>query len=178
MNPEALIQQLESSNMDEVREQTVTLLDRYEMPLYNFLLALTRDRDLAQDCVQQAFLLALEHLRKGKSVNSSWLYKVARNKALDDFRRRAQFDLDSKSLDSALQQSENVEASKTWRALAQLAADEREILHLYDVDGFSAQEIGHMVQRRPGAIRMRVLRAREHLKRALEEQEMDNEASH
>jgi hypothetical protein len=56
---------------DDVRDAVEALMDRYELPLYNFLLSRGGDRDVARDCLQHTFLLSLEHLRKGRSCKNT-----------------------------------------------------------------------------------------------------------
>jgi DNA-directed RNA polymerase specialized sigma24 family protein len=63
------------------------LLEQYEQPLYGYLLVLVGSVEVAHDCVQDTFVRAFEHLRKGKMINQQWLYKVARNRAMDYFRQ-------------------------------------------------------------------------------------------
>jgi DNA-directed RNA polymerase specialized sigma24 family protein len=79
-----------------IDDQLVRLMNKHEQPIYNFLLALLRDADAALDCAQDTFFRAYENLRKGKPVQAQWLYTVARNRAMDEFRRRqrVQPDLD------------------------------------------------------------------------------------
>jgi hypothetical protein len=64
---------LESSTS---REQLVALLDRYERPLFSFLSVLLADRAAAEDCVQDTFLRAYEHLQRRREVTGTWLYRV------------------------------------------------------------------------------------------------------
>src|SRR5690242_17158149 len=64
------------------------LMDRYEAPIYRFLAVMLGHREMAQDCTQDVFLRAYDQLRRHKPVTSSWLYTVARHRAMDEFRRR------------------------------------------------------------------------------------------
>ncbi len=75
---------------DDAEERLASLMRECGTSLFNFLLVLTRERELALDCLQDAYARAYENLRRGKSVNQQWLYRVARNRAIDDFRRQRQ----------------------------------------------------------------------------------------
>jgi RNA polymerase sigma-70 factor (ECF subfamily) len=145
----------------QVDDQLVGLMNQYERPIYNFLLALLRDPDVALDCAQDTFLRAYENLRKGRPVNSSWLYTVARNRAMDEFRgkRRVQPDIDTLEQLPVHEPTEHNLAIQS--VLAELSPSDREVLYLFDVAGFKTDEIGAMLGVRGTAIRQRLSRARE-----------------
>lgn len=145
------------------RQQLVELIDRYEQPLCNYLRVLIGDPDLVFDCAQDSFLRAYEHLCKGKSVNSQWLYKVARNRAIDHFRLHGRIDSDPDILDT-LTSAERSPSDRTLEVrlvLNQLPAADRELLYLAIVDRFKTDDIGAMLGIRSGAVRVRLFRARE-----------------
>ena len=144
-----------------VDRQLVELMDAYERPLYNYLLALLRDRDIALDCAQDTFLRAYENLRKGRSVNASWLYTVARNRAMDQFRRQRKVQGEAETLEQIAVHEPTERVLAVESVLAQLSVQDREVLYLYDVAGFKTDEIGSMLGVRGTAIRQRLSRARE-----------------
>src|SRR5579872_3899991 len=112
---------------DAVRDAVEALMDRYELPLYNFLLSRTGNREVAQDCLQQTFLLSLEHLRKGRSLNAAWLYKVGRSKAIDELRRRQRMGGDPGVLDEIPSGEESGRSAAVLRVLSRLTPEEGEI---------------------------------------------------
>jgi len=144
-----------------VDRQLVELMNAYERPIYNFLLAILRDGDTALDCAQDTFLRAYENLRKGKPVNASWLYTVARNRAMDQFRRHRKVQYDDESLEQIAVHEPTEHVLAVESILAQLSPLDREVLYLFDVAGFKTEEIGHMLGVRGTAIRQRLSRARE-----------------
>ena len=145
-----------------IRHQLIDLMDRYQQPLSNYVTMMVRDHDLALDCVQDTFLRAYQHLQKGKPISSGWLWTVARNRALDEIKRRnrirSDYDGWDEMQDTTLAETDRTHAVR--RALAQLPDEDREILHLFIVDRFQAKEIGAMLKIRPEAVRMRIMRAR------------------
>jgi RNA polymerase sigma-70 factor (ECF subfamily) len=145
------------------RDVLVELMNRYEQPLSGYLAVLLSDRDAVRDCAQETFLRAYEHLKRGKAVNGQWLYKVARNKAIDHLRHLRRVRSATDTLDSlewtAPGESERIAAVR--RTLNQLSPDDREILYLFIVDKFETVEIGAMLGIRVGAVRVRLFRARE-----------------
>lgn len=67
-----------------------TLVQRYSTPLFNFICRFLGDYDQACDILQQVFLqlyISLPHLRTGDPLKA-WLFQVARNRCLDELRRK------------------------------------------------------------------------------------------
>lgn len=148
-------------DVEAIREALTELMDRYERPLYNFLLVLLRDRDAAQDCAQDTFIRAFEHLRQGREVNVGWLYKVARNRALDEFRHRERVEREPANYEALDENFTDDRHGRVQFALSQLSSSDRELLYLFDVDRLDAAEIGRMLGVRRGTVHVRVFRARE-----------------
>ena len=66
------------------------LVKRYSTPLFNFICRFLSDYDQACDISQQVFLqlyLSLSTLRTGDPLKA-WLFQVARNRCLDELRRK------------------------------------------------------------------------------------------
>ena len=75
------------------------LLRRFERPVFTLILRMVRDRTLAEDLAQDAFVKAFAKLGTYDPERklSSWLFKIAHNTAIDHLRRR---DLATVSLDA------------------------------------------------------------------------------
>lgn len=66
------------------------LVRRYHVPLFNFICHCLGDYDQACDILQQVFLqlyISMPTLRTGEPLKA-WLFQVARNRCLDDLRRK------------------------------------------------------------------------------------------
>lgn len=72
------------------QEAYADLLARYERPVFTLVLRMVRDRDLAEDLAQEAFVKAFGKLASYDRSRkfSSWLFKIAHNTAIDHLRRR------------------------------------------------------------------------------------------
>lgn len=159
-----------------VEEQLVALMDRYEHRIYAYLMNILHDRDLALDCAQDTFLRAYEALRKGKAINAKWLYTVARNRAMDEFRRRRQLHSDAEAIEDAFAEERPVEgALDVQTVMERMPPLDREVLYLFEVAGFRTDEIGAMLGVRGTAVRQRLSRARKkfRLLYSLDEDETD-----
>lgn len=94
------------------------LLARYERPVFTLVLRMVRDRTLAEDLAQEAFVKAFGRLGSYDPARkfSSWLFKVAHNSAIDHLRRR---ELDTVSLDAPM----GDEADAPLRAVEDVAGE-------------------------------------------------------
>jgi len=66
------------------------LLSRHKTKLFNYILQIVRDRDLADDIFQETFVKAIVTIRQGRYKDfgkfSAWISRIARNLAIDSFR--------------------------------------------------------------------------------------------
>ncbi len=87
LQPEQLLARYLDGDDDAFR----LLVERYERKLYAFLVRMTGDPHLAEDVFQQSFLNVARNAAAfdRRASFSSWLYRIARNAALDALRRRA-----------------------------------------------------------------------------------------
>lgn len=64
-------------------------VDRYGDALFHFALARVKNREIAEDLVQETFLAALKaqaHF-KGQSSEKTWLYGILKHKVIDHYRK-------------------------------------------------------------------------------------------
>lgn len=66
------------------------LVSRFERPIFSLIHRMVRDRELAEDLAQEAFVRALNNLKKYDPSYkfSSWLFKIAYNLTVDHIRKR------------------------------------------------------------------------------------------
>lgn len=66
------------------------IFDRYQQPIYNYILRMMGNPEDAYDLTQDAFLKAYINLPKlgGDRNVAGWLYRIATNTCLDELRRR------------------------------------------------------------------------------------------
>jgi RNA polymerase sigma-70 factor (ECF subfamily) len=150
---------------ESIQDRLCALMDRYEQPVYRFLFAMIGDVDIVQDCTQDTFVRAYENLRKGKPVNAAWLYKVARNCAIDELRHRRRQQPDAEQLDRT-PIGGGIEGVAIGDAFAQLPPDDRTLLYLVGIEGRSPNEIAEILGIKPTAARTRISRARQRLRLA------------
>jgi RNA polymerase sigma-70 factor, ECF subfamily len=142
-----------------------TLYRRYLDRVYGYAFYLLGDHHDAEDVTERTFLAALSAIDsfrdEGASVRS-WLFRIAHNQVVNALRtrgRRATSSLDavehpSGTFDPASALGAAEEVRELRRALGALSADRRQVLVLRFVDGLSAREIGVVLQRSEGAVRV------------------------
>ena len=152
------------------------MYERYADRVYSYLRARSTDDEDAADLTQQVFLKALDALpryRAGRVPFAAWLFRIARNVAID-FHRRRRHTVAWDSIPEALHPAcdgdgparlERQEmADESGRAFADLAPDAREILVLRFGADLTVAEIAAVIGKSPAATRMRLIRALRTLK--------------
>lgn len=147
------------------------LFDRYHVKIFNFLLKMTRDREISQDITQEVFYKAIKYrtsYKKGKF--SSWIYTIARNIFADHYQRQKSKEerLDTIEYKISEKESNPVENSEINQqlnlALNQLSQSDKELIIMNRYQGIKYQEIAEIKGSSAGAIKTKVHRAIHKLK--------------
>ena len=142
--------------------------------LYDFVVRIVRDHDLAGEVVQATYTKAWNELREGHELTypKSWLYAVARNHALDELRRRrrlteeplAYAEPDPSRLSDPQEVAEaNELVELVWDSAAALNPDEYSLLDLHVRHGFGPAELADALELERGAVYTRLSRLRRSL---------------
>ncbi|CAN5702613.1 sigma-70 family RNA polymerase sigma factor [soil metagenome] len=141
------------------------LVREYQADVYRFAWHLTRDRDLAEDVTQDAFLRAFRFIDgfRGDRKFGSWLFSITRNCAMDALRRRRfplLHELDREVEGSVGDASVHAELEV---ALGSISGEHRETFLLVEVFGLSYQEASDVLGIAVGTVKSRMFRARKAL---------------
>lgn len=83
-------EQLVSAYANGDNEAFDALLLRHKQRLFSYIYQMVRDSDLADDIFQETFVKAITTIKQGRYNDlgkfSAWLYRIARNLAVDSFR--------------------------------------------------------------------------------------------
>jgi RNA polymerase sigma-70 factor (ECF subfamily) len=144
--------------------------------LYQIAYSWCHQPALADDLVQETMLKALRNSRQLQNTKAvkSWLTRILANCWYDHLRsRRDVVDIDSLSHDrhpSTQCSSEREDIIDRVRSMiAQLPGDQRQVITLVDLAGFSYAEIAEILEIPIGTVMSRICRARKALKVALAE---------
>jgi RNA polymerase sigma-70 factor, ECF subfamily len=162
------------------------LVNRYERKIFRLTMNITRNREDAEDAMQDAFMKAYSHLDKFQEESRfyTWLVRIAANEALMRLRKRRpnQLSLDEpiESEDDFIhQQIEDWGPSPEQRyaqtemrdilrsVIDELTPDFRVVFLLRDVEGLSTEETAEAVGISEAAVKSRLLRARLKLRQKL-----------
>ncbi len=166
------------------------IVHRFERPVFSLIYRMVRDRELAEDLAQEAFVRTLNNLRRydpGYKF-SSWLFKIAYNLTIDHLRKK---DLEVVSIQGAPdavtvdrqaataitlpstdeRPDELLEArtlgSEIETAIDRLRPEYRTAILLRHVEGHSYEEIATIMDVPLGTVKTYIHRARNELKEAL-----------
>jgi RNA polymerase sigma-70 factor, ECF subfamily len=149
-----------------------------EIPkLRRYARALLRNKDRADDLVQDTILRALEkkHLYERGTNLRAWLFTLMHNHYVNSVRRSARRGqtilVEKVALASPALQVASVELRELERAIARLPAERRETLLLIALEGMGYEEVAQICGVPLGTVRSRLSRAREELRRMTDDED-------
>ena len=155
------------------------LVRRYQDMLFRHALRMTSEHDVAADLVQASFVKAYTNLAYCRDPErfGAWLYRILANACKDHLKskRRRDVSLEDQTniADKIGGPAAELERSELRamlnNAIAKLPESLREAFVLKHVEGRSYEEIAELLNTSVPALKMRVHRAREALKDALEQ---------
>ncbi len=141
------------------------LYRRYLDRVYGYCFYLLGDHHDAEDVTERTFLAALgaiDRFRDEGATFRAWLFRIAHNELANALRARSRHP--TTSLDAVIEPSVDEDPAgilglaeenrRLRRALASLLGDRRHVIVLRFVDGLSAREIGAVLGRSEGAVRV------------------------
>lgn len=153
------------------------IMIQYEGRLLRFLTGLVGDTEVARELCQDSFLAAYQGLPrvKGDLRLSAWLHTIALNRARSHHRRRRlrtfiPFEEERCTISVADAQDAIAVNDAVRRVLDRLPRNYARPLLLQTVSGLSCREIAEVLGSSEGAVKVRLLRAREAFRRLYEEE--------
>src|SRR5437764_3768843 len=155
------------------------IYDRYSSRIYNFAYRFLRNSEAAEDATQEVFVKMLKHANQfhGDAKLSTWLFSITANWCRDYLRKA---DNKAKESDDVLvtlpasgenSPERNLELKENEqrirKALLALTPEQREAILLSRYQGLSYAEIAQISGCSEGAVKTRVFRAMETLKKTL-----------
>lgn len=149
------------------------IVDRYLEDVYRTVLSCCKNKENAEDAVQNAFLKLLkakdteftdeEHIKR-------WLIRVALNECKNiwkSFWQRNKISFDDLDTEPFYRDETHEELLHT---LSKLSQNYRAVIHLYYYEGYSVREIAEILRISESNVQVRLKRARDKIKVLLEEE--------
>lgn len=149
-------------------ESFAVLYDRYIQKIYRFVYYKVFDREAAEDIVADTFLKAFDRIGgydSEKGSFSSWLYRIARNSVIDQYRSKQETANIEDAFDLGFEDRlpEKIDAKESFRQISEylktLSPKQREIIILRVWNDLSYKEIAEIVGGSEGAAKMMFLRS-------------------
>jgi RNA polymerase sigma-70 factor (ECF subfamily) len=152
------------------REAFTELVATYHRDMLRLAMVVTGDAELANDAAQAAWHHAWRKLRQLREPGRirPWLLSIAANEARQTLRRRARIvAMPAGWSDEGRPAPDPIDAIDLARALATLKPDERQLIGLRYVSGFSAPELAAALHMSPEGVRTRLKRILDRLRMEL-----------
>lgn len=154
----------------------------YVQPVFQYLFSRIGNLADAEDITAQTFLAALERFPsyRHNGFFASWLFAIARNKAMDYFRKQRKeaildqaetIPADTNFLQETIKTERLFTLSKLIRALPE---EEQELIRLRYVAELSFAEIGHLLDQKEETVKKRLYRLLRRLKDQADEYLTEN----
>jgi RNA polymerase sigma-70 factor, ECF subfamily len=169
-----------NNEVSDFHEQLKAILPRLRI----YALSLTRDRDAADDLVQDTVLKALKgrHSFQLGTNLAAWLFRIQRNEFITGIRKqRPTVPVDTEiaeRLSHPAHQESGLVMREFVSAFGKLVATQREALLLAVIEGLPYEEIAEHTGVSVGTVKSRISRGRDTLERLLLEGEPKSEKTY
>src|SRR5262245_50440398 len=166
---EALIRRIAVGDQLAMR----TLYARHRIPLYRWLLRIVGNETVAEDLVSDVFLDVWRQAAsfEGRASVSTWLFAIARYKALSARRARIDTELDERITSTIADPADTPEAALQEKnrgelvreSLAKLSPERSEVIDLVYYHGKTIKEVAEIVDVGEATVKTRMFYARRKL---------------
>jgi RNA polymerase sigma-70 factor (ECF subfamily) len=169
---------------ESAKDKFVNLVKHYEKELFNFAYRLTGNRHDAEDLLQESFLKAYKYYFQLRDASKfkEWIFQITANQFKnllrkrrrekltfpEDFEKNVTENLEqapSKNPDESFARSDNSKLLQD--AMAEIGPKMRTVLVLFELEGYSIEDIGKMLSISRGTVKSRLHYARRKLKEIL-----------
>jgi RNA polymerase sigma-70 factor (ECF subfamily) len=151
------------------------IYDRYSPEIYRYVMRQLGVRYLAEECVGETFHRFLRAIRRGSGPDRhlrAYLYRIAHNWVVDHVRAEPPLQLEeevqaARGSEPVHVMAEQGELEEIRAALSHLTSDQRQVVVLRYVEGWSHKEIARSMKKSSGAVKALQHRALAALRRRL-----------
>lgn len=160
------------------------LYEKYHQEIYQFIYYMTKNRETAEDLVQEVYIRILKAYERfeGKSSEKTWMYSIARNVTIDYFRKQkgwkdkifANFDWNRQSIEDYQPVPEEVailneDIQNLYQCLNRCTTNQRSVIILRYIQGMSIAETAEILTWSESKVKTTQHRALKAIKKLLED---------
>jgi len=143
------------------------LYNIYVEPIYRYVFHQVKDRMTAEDVTEDVFIKAWKAIGscEGKEQTFlSWLYRIAHNHIIDNLRRQRKYlstDVETVAEPSSPEfgVEGRQEQQEVLEAISELPQNQKQVIILKFIEGLDNKEIGEIIGKSQGAVRVLQMRA-------------------
>ncbi len=171
---ERLVVQAVNGKTDAFGELYIIFVEK----IYRYIFYHVKSKTIAEDITGEVFLKAwraISSCRGKENTFSSWLYRIAHNQVIDNLRsQRKYLSVDMESLAEVggpeLEAEEKLERQELLATISDLPQNQKQVIILKFIEGLDNREIGRIMGKNQGAIRVLQMRALATLRQKLGEE--------
>jgi RNA polymerase sigma-70 factor, ECF subfamily len=161
------------------------IVERYQAKVFSIIFGILRNHNDAEDIAQQVFAKIYFSIRSFDFRSSllTWIYKITVNECYDYLRKRKvrklvyesdfseEDTLRMENSEMASDQSAPIDSSLAerdyvWKLLSKVSEEDRTLMLLKEVEGYSVEELAQMTGMNENTIKVKLFRARQKLLKA------------
>lgn len=158
-----LIKRAAGGNFEAFGELYNIYLER----IYRYVFYQVRDKMTAEDLTEEVFLKAwksIDTCRGKEQTFSSWLYRIAHNHVIDNLRSQRKYlsaDMEALAEVSSPELGEEgkLERQEMLEEISDLPQNQKQVIILKFIEGLDNREIGQIMGKSQGAVRVLQMRA-------------------
>jgi RNA polymerase sigma-70 factor (ECF subfamily) len=157
------------------------IYDLYAEPIYRYLYRFLGEAHTAEDLTSEVFLKLIRVLNTARAPRDQlqgWLYRVARNLAVDWYRKRGKQttlslreELIPTGESPLIRLEKDQDRQRLREALLELTQDQQQVLLLRFAQSLKIEEVAQLMGKSEGAIKLLQYRATRRLQKLLEKEE-------
>jgi RNA polymerase sigma-70 factor (ECF subfamily) len=174
-----LVQEAKSGNDGAFEE----IIKRYEQKICSTIFYMVKNKDIVEDVAQEVFIKLYKNLSNFNEKSSlyTWIYRITINACYDEIKKEGRISYISTSVEDdegeekeleyedRTQDVDKIVGEKLQRmelikAINKLDEEQRAIIILRDIQGFTYWEIADMLHLKLGTVKSKISRAREALR--------------
>ncbi|RIW27993.1 RNA polymerase sigma factor SigX [Bacillus salacetis] len=173
--------------MDSVFEE---LYSKYHQDVFQFLIYTVRSRQLAEDLVQEVYIRVLKSHKnfEGKSTEKTWLFSIAKNVAIDHFRKQKGWKgrlLEKFDWNQPLRATDDIpeevamqkqEIRDLYKCIEKCTTDQRMVITMRYIQDLSISETAEVLEWTESKVKTTQHRAIKALKSMMEQQKREEGA--